>query len=264
MFLLDTGALSITMTHRGARRLGVEALGGFYDIAGIGGTSVGGSARLSGASLAGIALPEQTVTLLADTSIAGTGGADGILGIRDLARYEWDMDLPAGRIGLYAGTPCRDERRPVPTGMVDVRASWTSRPALEQQDPRSHLRLRLDGRETVAVIDTGAQSSFLFRHAAASVGVGEAELARAPTIRTRGFGPAPVASPVWRFAAVEIGGRVLRDVPMNVVEINDTNFVTFYEVGLGLGMDYLGRHRVWLAHASRMVLVPGHVGGGVP
>eukprot|EP01035_Chromulina_nebulosa_P014631 gene14631-19357_t len=64
------------------------------------------------------------------------------------------VDGPGPHAGLRGAAR---RRMPGPPGMMDVRVSWTSRPGFEQRDPRSHLRMRLDGRDVVAVFDdTGA------------------------------------------------------------------------------------------------------------
>jgi hypothetical protein len=207
--------------------------------------------------VAGLPLPDQTITLLPDNSIAGLDGTDGILGFRELAHYEWDLDLPRGRVTLYGGTPCTSEARPLPPGMVNVYATWTSRAFLEHHDRRPHLRLQADGKDMAALIDTGAQSSFMYRHAARAIGLDEAALAQAPTIRAMGVSSVNTTVPVWRFRSVTIGGRIARDWPVAVIEETDPDRVAFYEVGMILGMDYLAHHRIWIAQASRVVLVPG-------
>lgn len=258
LFLLDSGATTTAMTRRAVARLGVEAVqGGAYSVGGVGGISNAGSAMLRGARLGNITLPDETVTMMPDTSIAGIGGRDGVLGIKHLARYEWDLDLPRSRLRLYDGRPCAGETLPTDPGMVDIRRSWTSRPGFDQVDPRSHVAVTLDGRQTVALLDTGAQASLVFRHSALTMGITAEELARDPTATSRGFGPVPITVARHRFATMQVGGRGFTDQVISVGEFGDSNTATFYEVGMLLGMDYLAKHRVWIAHSRRVVLVPG-------
>jgi predicted aspartyl protease len=140
--------------------------------------------------------------------------------------------------------------------MVDARTSMTNWPGMDHLDPRSYLRVLIDGKPIVAMVDTGATHSLILLHKAASLGVTAEMLAADPTGQSRGVGPATVRTPVHRFAKVQIGGLEFSNVTMPVVDANNPEAATYLETGMFLGMDYLARHRVWLAHASRLVLVP--------
>src|SRR4029079_3638153 len=90
-----------------------------------------------------------------------------------------DIDLPRHRMILHEQPSCRDVAPDWAEPYADIR---TGRSAGE------HLffPVRLDGRDIVAIIDTGARMSTLSSRAAAALGVTDVQLSRDRPITVRG------------------------------------------------------------------------------
>ena len=112
--------------------------------------------------------------------------------------------------------------------------------------------VRIDGRQIIAIIDTGAQRTTLSTAAAQRLGVSEAILARDRSITARGAAGEQLSFPrVHRFLSLEIGGEVMRGPELVVADIapKDADIV--------LGIDFLSSRRLWLSYGSQRIFLSG-------
>ena len=109
--------------------------------------------------------------------------------------------------------------------------------------------MRLDNREIVAIVDTGAQRSSLSATAAHALGVTEAVLGDDRTIKTRGATGEEVLSYVHRFSKLEVGAEVMRNPELIVTNVR------FQDADIILGADFVKSRRTWMAYESFQIFI---------
>ena len=243
--VLDTGAERTVLTESAARRVGLE-----FDPrniqrgAGAGGVVTSFAARVRRMELAGLSIPDHPV-LATPHSLGSVGGTpiDGLLPALVLSAFDVDLDLPGRKITLYAGTVCGD------TIIPPWSEPFISLPADFSRPPRVNLRVRAGGQELRALLDTGAQGITITARAAASAGVGPAELEAGQPIMVRGVGPTPVQARRVRLPELQIGPETGRNTPVIVTDSG------MDRIDMILGMDYLAHRRLWLSYARQQAFI---------
>ncbi len=236
--LLDTGAQGMLLTpgivealhlpvdpHAGTRLLGT---GGVRDAPNVllRGLRIGDLLMADG-SVPVAALPgvPQTKPLLA-----------GLLGGQFLEIYDLDLDVPHGRMALYDALGCAAPPFPLPYGILPLNVS---------PEGDVFVTVQLNGESLLALVDTGSRASIITEQAAERLGLsgpGSANLARGVDGSTL-----PVRH--LRVRRLQVGTEVTADAPISVSPL---------QLGRGdmlLGLDYLGRHRVWISYRTGRVLI---------
>jgi predicted aspartyl protease len=168
----------------------------------------------------------------------------GILGAEAISRFDLDIDLPNGHIGVWrVGHQCGGKFLPWPEPYAAVPAHVNGRGQLL-------MPITLDGKPMKALVDTGAATLIIDQDAADSLGVNAAVLAKEPV--SRGYGAAGVNfhHVAHRFTELDVGPDRLRDVTISVLDRS------LQEADMLLGIPYLSRQRVWLSYASEQVFIP--------
>lgn len=236
--LVDTGAETSTLTPRAVAALHLR-----YDrapgrkLAGVIGDVSVDTVPVSAVALNGaVVATAERVAVGALPPIPAFGApVAGLLGADVLARFDLDLDLPAGRLTLYARATCPDflpwaGATPVPfhtvrAGLVGVEAT-------------------VDGRPVAALLDTGARTTLLTRAAAHALGVTDAMLREDGQRVGTGIGPASVAMRRHRFASIGLAGTVVRDMEVNVADVRLPG------VAMLLGADFLGPREIWISYGT--------------
>ncbi len=245
--VVDTGDAETVLSEAAARRAHLAPdYRHSLRATGVGGTAVYPTAR-AGSLLAGpLQLGPATVTLLPRVPVG-----DGNLGMNVLGADDLDLDLPAGRIALWHGTLCPGALPPWPQKASEVPAVPVVVPGVAA-GARPHqmlLRIRLDGHDALALLDTGSDQSLVRWSFAVRAGVSETALAGAEKVRLSGLSPEESTGRMWRFRSLAVGGGDMRDPTLLVAHLPGAPFDVL------LGNDFLATHRVWLSYRSQRAFV---------
>jgi tetratricopeptide (TPR) repeat protein len=130
----------------------------------------------------------------------------------------------------------------------------------ESQFDQLFVRVRVNGQEMTAIIDSGAPLTSVFRHAAERVGVVPEELDLQEVGTTSGFGQRSFRTWVGRFDTFEIGDESIRNARLRIIDRARLNYGRNIEVILG--GDFLRSHRVLAAYSQRKIYF-SYLGGPV-
>ena len=249
--VLDTGAETTVITADAASRLGVErSFEHPRTMQGASGQSVGG----------------LTVPVTFSFGDVGTRGArlivgvfplpvvageqlDGLLGADLLGATDVDLDLPHGRIRLYR--PLAPECGP--PRATTLPPGFGADPAIVPMAPgplaRVVLPVALNGHMLLAVLDSGASASTVSLRGAAAAGVSADDLEHAPSISTHAASETLFSAHLHRFDELQVGPESTAR-PVLLVGPLDLG-----QPDMLLGLDYLRAHRVYLAFATRRVVI---------
>jgi predicted aspartyl protease len=241
--MLDTGAEDTVLDPQTAARLGLV---GHYEyprhFGALGGGTGSGVAATRHFVAGAVDVPDFRI-MIGGVSLPDLEGIQpqGLLGADFLGQFAVDLDLPDGRLRLY---------RP---GCLTVEPAWSPPFATIAANRSLHDRLffpvTLDGRQLFAFIDSGAVRSVIDREAAAALGVGAADLQRAPAATLRGATAATVAAPLHRFKQLRIGEISVQDPELSVAPLglNDADII--------LGEDFIEPRRLWLSYAPPQIFI---------
>jgi predicted aspartyl protease len=249
--LLDTGATTTMLTADAVQRLGLRAERvGTITLQGVGGDSTAAVVRVRGMQLGNVTLADQPV-VVTSFPLRGFRGAvpDGLLGTSTLGQFDVDLDLPHGRLGLYAARNC-----------VSGTPDWTEPHILKSDEtyaPRPnlvYLQVMLDDMPFYAIVDTGATVSFVDAKAAQAAGTTNETLREVKPDLVHGAAPQDATARRHQFRSLIIG---LENYAHPMMAIGDL------APGIGgmlLGVDYARTHRLWISYASRRVFVGERTG----
>ena len=202
-----------------------------------------------------MAVGDLNVTPLANG--ADTGAIDGVLGTDVLRWFAVDLDAPDGQMTLYRAEPCWVAAPPWPGPAVQLAGVRVTRHSLEFPR-RLLLPIELDGVSSLALLDTGSQSSAVTLTLADRVGVSEKALKADPSIVLSGVGPEAVTVPLHRFRSIRVGNWVADGPVLPVLdlphEIEQRPEVTDLRWQGLVGQDFLHGHRLWFSLAGWQVL----------
>jgi hypothetical protein len=236
--MLDTGAgvTLITKTAADRLKLSLHSTGGW-----VGG--VGGRQELYYFSAKTFRIGQLTGTdLLLGASKVGLDPhgtfIDGILGSDFLSNYDVDLDLPEQKIRLFkvvAGctTPAANLDQPLYSAAL-VKPD-------DETDKRPHVMVVIGGIKLIAVVDSGAQRSSIFRNSARRLGLRLADLTTDGHSKAIGLGPE---------ARDEVGEITLSNLPVSIIDQRSDD-----DTDMLLGLDFLTRVHVWLSFHSHTMLM---------
>jgi gag-polyprotein putative aspartyl protease len=256
--LIDSGSSSTVLTGAGASRLGLArkpTSGETYAIGGAAETSVTvvkelkiDRFKLAGVNLAVVGDPRRYP------------GFDMLLGDDILSRYDVEFDLANGAIRLFESQGCQ------PAQLVYWAKPYSQATLLDslRDAPEITANVEIDGRRTVAELDTGSPASLVDSIAAESVGVFRHSPGSEAAGPVNGLGPESEAAFTGEFSSFVFGDEKLAHTRLLVADLT-SNFEftpsgsTLARPMMGaakmlIGDDFLHAHRVMVANREHVIL----------
>ncbi|WP_165491037.1 retropepsin-like aspartic protease [Lichenihabitans psoromatis] len=244
--VVDTGAAVSALDRKAADRLQIAVdADRSSTIVGVGGTGRPVATRLARTLTLG-ALRLENIRFVSGSfgsSPARPEPIAGILGADILFRYDVEFDPARHAMILHR-----------PEGCSGRFLDWGAYDAVPLQrfydGSLKRVPVAIDGVSMLALLDTGATGTVLFRPAVRRLGPAAAP---AKTDR-RGLGVGSVAGktiPMFthRFASLMVGRDILRSPDLTVA--NDATM----ELEMLLGLDYLGTRRIWISYATDQLFI---------
>ena len=236
--LLDTGAQGMLLTPGivEALRLPVDPRGGTRML-GTGGVRNAPNVMLRGLRVGSVALVDGSVPVAVLPGVPQTEPPlAGLLGDQFLGTYNLDLDLPHGRLALYDALGCAAPPFSLPFSIL---------PLIRSPEGDAFVTVQVNGESLLALVDTGSRASIVTEQTAERLGLGGPGSANI----ARGVDGATLPIRHLRVRTVQVGADVVADAPISVSPLL---------LGRGdmlLGLDYLGRHRVWISYRTGRVLI---------
>ena len=264
--VVDSGAFASVLSEAVARKVGADPRGlTSFQTSGVGGVREAGTASLDLTLGATTFRREQFVV------IPGGGIADGLsalLGREFLLQQDLDFDLPDGVLRFVRPVGCGDEQ------MVFWNKAYSEAMLEDQTTDRAEARVRVlvNGRPVLAMIDSGAPVSIISTGAARRVGLDPGRAVNAGTVG--GLGGGRIASQVARFDTFTIGDETIKNAQLSIADLWRYNKITETGTRLGnaaveadhpemlLGADFLKAHRVLFAPSHHRIYF-SYMGGPV-
>jgi predicted aspartyl protease len=249
--LLDTGAFTTILTAQAAKRLSLradpdtsETFRGVtrdpWTLEGIGGARIGTEMMADRFELG--ALVGRHFHFL--TAAIAFGAADGLLSTDFLSAYDVDLDFPEGQVRLYRTTGTCSSAK------VYLQPPLYAVPLLQiADDPRPLVSVQIDGHQLVALIDTGADRSAIYRDTAAALGV-QIEAPKSETgLKVHGVGPRTVGAVEHSFASLTMGELTFRNMRIQVLDEHSDGGVDML-----LGVDFQRRLHLWISNSAHVLV----------
>lgn len=247
VMLLDTGAWRTLLTRTGTERLGLRLRNTGHHAYGVGGIARLYETRVNEFVTGPSRASKGVMTVLTDFGYVPS--YDAIVGAPFLLQADLEISLAAKELKFFRPLDCRDE----------FLAYWDPK-AVElpfHRDSREGsnplFTVSVNGRELIAMIDTGAGTTSITLDAAKRTGLqldapGVNRLSDAVGVGTR-------KRARWRtrFATLQVGDETIRNAEVNVIDSDVPTDVI-------LGADFLRSHRVLFAMSQRKLYF-SYIGG---
>ena len=236
--LLDTGAQGMLLTPGivEALRLPVDPRGGTR-ILGTGGVRNAPNAALRNWRVGDLPMMDGSVPVAALPGVPQTEPPlAGLLGGQFLGTYDLDLDVPHGRMALYGAPGCAAPPFPLP---------YSTLPLTVSPEGDVFITVQVNGESLLALLDTGSRASIITEQAAERLGLSGPSSANL----SRGVDGSTLPIRHVRVRRLQVGAEVIADAPVSVSPL---------QLGRGdmlLGLDYLGRRRVWISYRTGRVLI---------
>ncbi len=250
--LLDSGAFYSFLSPSTAARLNLPLRGLPYgfQIEGYTGSVEAQRTRVDKVGLLGADIPN--VEFLVGGNELGAG-IMGILGRNFLSWADTEYDLAHGVVRMnFPKGDCDDTVFAYWAGQAPVIVAPLERKG--SGDSTLRVAVAINGKRTLAILDTGAPTTALSLRAARRAGIEERDLT--PHGRAGGAGEGRVRSWTAPVAMFELAGEKISN---NRLEINDTDSLG---EGLLLGLDYFLSHRLYVSREQRKIYITWN-GGSV-
>jgi predicted aspartyl protease len=246
--IFDTGFDTSVITLRAARRLGLPQMRGEDIQNGTMGTLIGIGGERNSMTITAHALDigglkGRDYNMLAADVVEPP--ADGLLSIDLLSNFDVDLDFPEEQMVLYQ-----------PVGDCSAPAAFLASPLYTVplrpigEDRRPRVEVTVDGKQVVALIDTGAPRSAIFRRAAERLGIRMDELTSEPRFTTGGIGPDQVEAVTHVFEEVDIGDLAFNNMKIDVLDDHGPG-----EVDMLLGADFQRKVHLWISYSSHSLIM---------
>ncbi len=236
-FLLDTGAQAHLLLPEAVDALRLTVLPGSVPMVGTGGARDVPIVMLDDVRLGPVRLDRALTPVSALPLIPSVSPpVAGLIGAPLLDRFDLDLDVPAGQLGLYAAGACEGPAFAPPTTTVALTIL---------ADRQALLPVEIDGVEIMALLDTGSRATLLTEDAARRLGL------RAPASANTARGVDGTVLPVGhvRVRSMRVGDDLRHDVPLSIAPVQ------LGRADLLLGLDFLRLRRVWISYVTaRLVL----------
>jgi predicted aspartyl protease len=245
--IFDTGAFTTLIAAKAADRIGLPHMhdqdksGLLTTVGGIGGEKSAMAVTARSVDIGGLKGRDYNF-LSADFNFEG---ADGLLSVDLISQFDVDLDFPDNQVVLYR-----------PRGDCRAPAAFLSGPLYAVplhevgQDRRPRVMVTVGGQTLLAMIDTGASHSAIFRRAAARIGLNDADLAADPHAHAYGVGSNVVSVARHAFEPVTIGDLTFEHMSVDVLDEHGLD-----EVEMLLGADFQHAVHLWISYSSGMLIM---------
>jgi predicted aspartyl protease len=239
---LDSGAFYNFMPKAKAVELGLplEAMPAGFRVNGIGGSFTPQLARVRDFGVLGVTLHNTEFV------VGGSDAGNGFLGANFLGIWDTEFDLAKGAVNLFKESGCNST----------VMAYWGQGMAIGDarllgaqypNDYHIYVEVIVNGKSLRAVLDTGAPTSIIGRHAAEKAGIDLKAPQVVASVRMGGGGSQRRQSWIARTQTISIGGETIRNSPIRVIEDEGDS----QNHDMLLGVDFLMSHHVIVSQPQR-------------
>jgi predicted aspartyl protease len=251
--LADTGAAKSAIWRSAAQELKLQIIQSDTRFYGAGGADTAGVVTVRDFGLAGATI--HNIRMYATGRGSAPGNGVGVLGEDVLSHWDVEFDLSAGKIRLFVPKNCNGDQ------VVYWAQSYFMTKLVGASGDSNWLQVQvmLDGREVVAMLDTGAAFSTVTSQALRQTGIQPEE---SPVAATAGHGLAGKAIDTTTavFPTLTIGQESVQNVKLRIADLFGVN----KEVRLGsqlaqsviddpdmvIGADFFMAHRIYVARSQ--------------
>jgi predicted aspartyl protease len=252
--LVDTGAAKSTLWRPALESLGLHAVGSGARFIGVNGADEADIFTVRDFALGGYVVHDIRMYVTG----RGARAFAGLLGEDFLSKLDVEFDLQSQTIRLFTPKDC-------PGDEVVYWAKAYSMVALVHPVGSGHwplVKVLLNGREVVAILDSGAMVSGVTSDLVRRPGMAP-ESASTPGQPVVGIAGQPLASSVAVFRTLTVGEEQIQNVKLRVADLFKKNrepqtgslipASPMFEPDLILGADFFLAHRIYIAHSQGKV-----------
>ena len=240
--IVDTGANITVVSRAAADRLHLSAIPAGHAM-GIGG-SVQASLFLTDSFQIGRLRGKRFPLLVSDIAFPlGKQTADGLLGVDFLSSYDLDFNLPARRLDLFSVSGQCGAEVPFLDGPISHAPLL---PSGHRLDFRPRVAVTMNGRRMIAMIDTGAPHTVMFRDAAELAGLSMDMAGAQHVAAARGIGRHSVEAVLVTAPLVGLGALTIRNMPVEIID----QYAGADDADMIIGMDFVARIHVWFSFTT--------------
>ena len=245
--IVDTGANITVVSRVTANRLGLRAVPA-GEANGIGGWT-SASLFYTNSFQLGRLRGKRFPLLVSDINFPiGANDADGLLGTDFLSSYDIDFDVFAQRMNFLTLTgPCSAGSAFMDGPLFHAKLL----PSGHTLDFRPRVAVRIGGRRFVALIDTGAPRSVMFRDAAHLAGLEMDAPGARPVAAARGVGGRGVSAVLLVAPLVNVGEIGVHNMPVEVID----QYASGDDADMIIGMDFMARVHAWFSFATQTLIM---------
>lgn len=248
--IVDTGAYSTALFRPLAERLGLRLdITGRYSN-GVGGSSVDYATRVDDFSFAGMHTGRVPMQVIGDASVHD---GDGLVGVDFLLQADMELSLADKYLQFFRASGCGDTY----LAYWDSDAMEIPFAGKEERSNKPYVMVELNGVKLMAILDTGAPRSVVYRHAAEKAGIKLDAAGVRQGRKVGGIGDGHVDSWFATFDSFAIGRESMKQVELQVLDASSRGRGA---VDVILGVDFLRVHRILFA-MSQDRLYMSYLGG---
>ncbi len=242
---LNSGAFFSFMPKAKAVELGLatEPLPQGFFVSGIGGSFTPELAKVRDFGILGMQLHNVQFV------VGGSDFGNGFLGANLLGVWGTEFDLAKGSVNLFKESGCGHSNLAYwAAGMTvgEARLLGTD----NANDHHIYVEVLINGHALRAVLDTGAPTTIVYRHAAQRAEIDLASPKVVASMRQGGVGSHTRQSWIARTKVISIGGEEIRNSPIRVIDDGG-----FGSEDMLLGVDFLMSHHVLVSQAQRKMFL---------
>ena len=245
--LLDTGSEKSFLTEATVERLHIPRDARFNTaIIGIGGGSARVDASVDHMLIGGVPLPVDRISV---NSFSGRPRFDGLIGLDILRDFDLDIDTPKRTLTLYRVRVCERADPPwdepaMPIAGISTETRWLKLP------------FEIDGVAGTATLDTGASNTMINPRMTRRLNLTDEALGNDRSLQISVVAGESTPARIHHFATLLIGPTTTHDAAIVVLTKAPPALGAGRNFGDGvIGMDFLGRRRVWFSFRTDRVFV---------